>query len=318
MPSRPRVDPGAEVPARPVLGEPLLAEFAQHLEIEKGRSTHTVRAYLADLRALDSFLARREVPDAAAVRLGDLRAWLAGLGAAGAARSSVSRRAASAKTFFRWAQRTGRLPADPSLRLLAPGKDAHLPGVLRAPQAGALMDLAAVAADDDDPLHLRNRAMLELLYASGMRVGELTGLDLDDLDLGSGTARVLGKGDKERVVPFGAPATEATRTWLDTGRPRLVTAESGPALFLGRRGRRVDQRQVRSSLQDLLVHLPDTPPMGPHGLRHSAATHLLEGGADLRTVQELLGHASLATTQIYTHVSVERLRSAYQQAHPRA
>ncbi|WP_298751035.1 tyrosine recombinase XerC [uncultured Serinicoccus sp.] len=307
-----------EAPAPRVLGERLLAEFAQHLEIEKGRSPHTVRAYLADLRALDTFLARREVPDAAAVRLGDLRAWLAGLGAAGAARSSVSRRAACTKTFFRWAQRTGRLPADPALRLLAPGKDAYLPGVLRAPQAAALMDLAAVAADDDDPLHQRNRAMLELLYASGMRVGELTGLDIDDVDLRSGTARVLGKGGKERIVPFGTPATEATTAWLDAGRPRLVTAESGPALFLGRRGRRVDQRQVRSSLQGLLAHLPDTPPLGPHGLRHSAATHLLEGGADLRTVQELLGHASLATTQIYTHVSVERLRSAYQQAHPRA
>lgn len=301
-----------------VLDDQLLVDFAQHLRVEKGRSPHTVRAYLADLRALDAFLSGRGVPEAAAVRLADLRAWLAGLGGSGAARSSVSRRAASAKTFFRWAQRTGRLATDPSLRLLAPGKDAHLPGVLRAPQAGALMELAAVAADDEDPVHLRNRAMLELLYASGMRVGELTGLDVDDVDLREGTARVLGKGDKERIVPFGDPATVATAAWLDGGRPRLVTAESGPALFLGRRGRRVDQRQVRSTLQDLLTHLPDTPPLGPHGLRHSAATHLLEGGADLRTVQELLGHASLATTQIYTHVSVERLRSAYQQAHPRA
>ena len=160
--------------------------------------------------------------------------------------------------------------------------------------------------------------MLELLYASGMRVGELTGLDVDELDLEAGTARVLGKGDKQRVVPFGIPATEALTAWLGVARPQLATAESGPALFLGRRGRRVDQRQVRSALQDLLQHLPDTPPMGPHGLRHSAATHLLEGGADLRTVQEVLGHASLSTTQIYTHVSVDRLRAAYQQAHPRA
>ncbi|WP_010147675.1 tyrosine recombinase XerC [Serinicoccus profundi] len=308
----------AEAAAPEVLDEEWMAGFARHLEVEKGRSAHTVRAYLSDLRALDAFLATRGVDGPAAVRLTDLRAWLAGLGSDGAARSSVSRRAASAKTFFRWAQRTGRLTSDPSLRLLAPGKDAHLPGVLRAPQAGALMDLAAVAADDEDPVHVRNRAMLELLYASGMRVGELTGLDVDDLDLQQGTARVLGKGDKERIVPFGAPAAEATTAWLASGRPRLVTVESGPALFLGRRGRRVDQRQVRSSLQDLLAHLPDTPAMGPHGLRHSAATHLLEGGADLRTVQELLGHASLATTQIYTHVSVERLRSAYQQAHPRA
>jgi integrase/recombinase XerC len=207
---------------------------------------------------------------------------------------------------------------DPALRLAAPGRDKHLPGVLRPEQATRLLDLAAVASDDEDPVHVRNRAMLELLYASGIRVGELTGLDVDDVDLEVGTARVLGKGDKERIVPFGAPAADAVTLWLRASRPVLATAESGAALFLGRRGRRVDQRQVRSSLQDLLVHLPDTPPMGPHGLRHSAATHLLEGGADLRTVQELLGHSSLATTQIYTHVSVDRLRAAYQQAHPRA
>ncbi|ANS80682.1 Tyrosine recombinase XerC [Serinicoccus hydrothermalis] len=296
----------------------LLEAFEQHLRIEKGRSEHTVRAYLGDLTALDEFLAGRGVAALPEVRLTDLRAWLGSIGAAGASRSTVSRRAAAAKTFFRWTQQTGRTGSDPSLRLVAPGKEKHLPGVLRAPQAGALMELAGVAADDEDPLHLRNRAMLELLYASGMRVGELTGLDMDDVDLEAGTARVLGKGDKERVVPFGAPAAEAVTGWLAAGRARLVTAESGAALFLGRRGRRVDQRQVRSTLQDLLAHLPDTPPMGPHGLRHSAATHLLEGGADLRTVQELLGHASLATTQIYTHVSVDRLRSAYQQAHPRA
>ncbi|WP_281966211.1 tyrosine recombinase XerC [Serinicoccus marinus] len=295
-----------------------LQAFEQHLRVEKGRSVHTVRAYLGDLDALDVFLADRGVRSSAEVRLPDLRAWLGSIGAAGASRSTVSRRAAAAKTFFRWAQQTGRITADPSLRLAAPGKEKHLPGVLRAPQAGELMDLAAVAADDDDPVHLRNRAVLELLYASGMRVGELTGLDVDDVDLDAGTARVLGKGDKERVVPFGAPATEALALWLAGGRPRLATAESGAALFLGRRGRRVDQRQVRSTLQALLAHLPDTPQMGPHGLRHSAATHLLEGGADLRTVQELLGHASLATTQIYTHVSVDRLRAAYQQAHPRA
>lgn len=298
--------------------EEVLAAFEQHLRVEKGRSEHTVRAYLGDVRALGDFLLEAGVADLEDVRLADLRSWLGSLGGTGAARSTVSRRAAAAKTFFRWACRTGRVSTDPSLRLVAPGKDKHLPGVLRQPQAAELMDLAAVAADDEDPVHLRNRAMLELLYASGMRVGELTGLDVDDVDLQARTARVLGKGAKERIVPFGVPAEEAVTTWLGSGRPRLATGESGPALFLGRRGRRVDQRQVRSSLQDLLAHLPDTPAMGPHGLRHSAATHLLEGGADLRTVQELLGHASLATTQIYTHVSVERLRAAYEQAHPRA
>lgn len=295
-----------------------LAAFEQHLLVEKGRSPHTVRAYLADLRALLTHLDAHGVADLAEICLADLRGWLGSQGDQGASRSSVSRRAAAVKTFFRWARRSGRVTDDPALRLVAPGRDKHLPGVLRPEQAGRLLDLAAVASDDDDPVHVRNRAMLELLYASGMRVGELTGLDVDDVDLDVGTARVLGKGDKERIVPFGTPAAETVALWLQTARPLLVTGESGPALFLGRRGRRVGQRQVRSALQDLLVHLPDTPSMGPHGLRHSAATHLLEGGADLRTVQELLGHSSLATTQIYTHVSVDRLRSAYQQAHPRA
>lgn len=298
--------------------EALLEAFVQHLRMEKGRSVHTVRAYLGDLRGLLAHLEQQGVTALSEVRLADLRSWLGAQGGAGASRSTVSRRAAAAKTFFRWLTRTGRIPTDPSLRLAAPGKDHHLPGVLRQPQATELMDLAAVAADDEDPVHLRNRAMLELLYASGMRVGELTGLDVDDVDLVARTARVLGKGDRERIVPFGLPAAEAVTAWLSGGRPRLVTGDSGPAMFLGRRGRRVDQRQVRSSLHELLTHLPDTPAMGPHGLRHSAATHLLEGGADLRTVQELLGHASLATTQIYTHVSVDRLRAAYQQAHPRA
>ncbi|MFK5634784.1 tyrosine recombinase XerC [Ornithinimicrobium sp. LYQ103] len=306
------MSPPDEVP------EDLLAAFEEHLVIEKGRSVHTARAYLGDVRALAGHLALSGVGTLADVRLADLRSWLGAQGSGGAARSTVSRRAAAARTFFRWATRTGHVASDPSLRLVAPGRDKHLPAVLRQDQAGTLMSLAAVASDDADPVHVRNRAMLELLYASGMRVGELTGLDVDDVDLDARTARVLGKGNKQRVVPFGEPAADALVSWRDTARPLLATPDSGPALFLGRRGRRVDQRQVRSALHALLSHLPDTPDMAPHGLRHSAATHLLEGGADLRTVQELLGHSSLATTQIYTHVSVERLRTAYQQAHPRA
>lgn len=298
--------------------EETLAAFEQHLAVEKGRSAHTVRAYLGDLGGLLAHLHERGVAELCDVRLADLRSWLGAQGGSGASRSTVSRRAAAARTFFRWAARTGRIPTDPSVRLAAPGRDKHLPGVLRQGQAEELMTLAAVASDDADPVAVRDRAVLELLYASGMRVGELTGLDVDDVDLESGTARVLGKGDKERIVPFGRPADDALRVWLGTARPQLATAQSGPALFLGRRGRRLNQRQVRTSLGRLLEHLPDTPDLGPHGLRHSAATHLLEGGADLRTVQELLGHSSLATTQIYTHVSVERLRAAYQQAHPRA
>jgi len=193
-----------------------------------------------------------------------------------------------------------------------------LPQVLAADQASALMDLAAVASDDADPVSVRNRAMVEMLYATGMRVGELCGLDIDDVDMVARHARVLGKGDKQRMVVFGTPAALALTAYLESGRALLAHASSGPGLFLGRRGRRVDQRQVRSVVHELLAHLPDAPTLGPHGLRHSAATHLLDGGADIRTVQEVLGHASLATTQIYTHVSTSRLKSAYRQAHPRA
>lgn len=303
---------------RGAVGEEVLEAFRRHLEAERNRSEHTVRAYVGDVTAMSHALVGAGVSGLADITLSDLRSWLGDLAAQGAAPSTIARRSAAARTFLRWAKQTGRIDRDPSVRLGAPGKGRHLPGVLKQGEAQHLMDLAAVASDDDDPVHIRNRAILELLYASGMRVGELTGLDVDDVDLPGQVARVLGKGAKERTVPFGAPAAGALRSWVERGRPRLATAESGPALFLGRRGRRVDQRQVRSVVHDLLAHVPDAADLGPHGLRHSAATHLLEGGADLRTVQEMLGHASLSTTQIYTHVSVDRLRSAYRQAHPRA
>ena len=302
-----------------VTGSELLGEFERYLRSERGRSEHTTRAYLGDLRSLLCFLEdERGTSDLAAVGLRDLRAWLAAMGAAGAARASIARRAAAARTFLGWATRTGRLPADPSLRLVAPRRTGRLPEVLKQGEAAALLDVAAVASDDQDPLHLRDRAALELLYASGIRVGELVALDLDDVDLSGGVVRVLGKGAKERTVPFGTPARDALSAWLQLGRPQLVTVDSGPALLLGRRGRRADARQIRGALHALLQHVPDAPDLGPHGLRHSAATHLLEGGADLRMVQELLGHASLATTQLYTHVSVDRLKQSYRQAHPRA
>jgi len=262
-----------------------------------------------DPRVVDAALAE--------ATLADLRSWLSVQSQRGAARSTIARRAAAARTFFRWALRTDRLAADPSLRLVAPKRHGRLPAVLRQSDAAGLLDVAAVAADDEDPVHIRNRAILELLYASGIRVGELVAIDVADLDLSTNVVRVTGKGAKERVVPFGLPARRAVDAWLGH-RSRLVTAESGAALFLGRRGRRVDPRQVREVVHALLAHVPDAPDLGPHGLRHSAATHLLEGGADLRVVQELLGHASLATTQLYTHVSVDRLRRSYEQAHPRA
>lgn len=311
--------------------------FERHLRAERGRSPHTVRAYLGDLRDFLAYCDRAagegagvstvhaaaappRAPETALgdILLSDLRAWLGVLAAGGAARSSIARRSAALRTFFGWAVRAGHVDTDPSLRLVAPKRHRTLPPVLAKDDAAGLLHVAAVAADDDDPLHLRNRAVLELLYATGVRVGELTGLDVDDVDVEVDVVRVIGKGDKERRVPFGRPAREALMSWLGEGRPRLVTGRSGASLFLGKRGGRLDPRQVRTLVHDMLTHVPDAPDLGPHGLRHSAATHLLEGGADLRMVQELLGHASLATTQIYTHVSIERLTASYAQAHPRA
>jgi integrase/recombinase XerC len=323
----------------------LVDDFVRYLRSERNRSEHTIRAYTSDVTHLGRDLATRrrsEMPidersggersggersgdiadgdlDAAlvAATLVDLRSWLSAQAQNDAARATIARRAAAARTFYRWATRTGRVTADPSLRLVAPRRRGRLPAVLRQADAAALLDVAAMAADDDDPIHVRNRAVLELLYASGIRVGELVAIDIDDVDLSTDMVRVTGKGAKERVVPFGIPARQALRAWLAL-RSRLATSDSGAALFLGRRGRRVDQRQVREVVHGLVAHVRDAPDLGPHGLRHSAATHLLEGGADLRVVQELLGHASLATTQLYTHVSVDRLRRSYQQAHPRA
>jgi integrase/recombinase XerC len=220
--------------------------------------------------------------------------------------------------FTAWAAKRGLMASDPGDRLSSPSSPRALPGVLKQSEAVALLEVAGVAADDGDPLHLRDRLVLELLYATGMRVGELVGLDLDDVDAQRRTVRVLGKGAKERVVPYGVPTQRALDDWLVRGRPALVTGASGPALLLGARGGRLDPRTARDVVHRMLRHVPGAPDIGPHGLRHSAATHLLEGGADLRSVQEILGHATLATTQIYTHVSVERLRATYEQAHPRA
>ncbi|WP_460435128.1 tyrosine recombinase XerC [Angustibacter speluncae] len=295
-----------------------LADFQRFLTAERGRSAHTARAYVADVSQLLARAADDGRSTLDELDLDLLRGWLAAMTRGGLARSTMARRASSARTFTSWASRTGRMSHDPSTRLTAPKRERHLPTVLRADQAAALLDLATVRADDGDPGHLRDRAALELLYATGIRVAELVGLDVDDVDLERSVLRVVGKGDKERTVPFGLPAGRAVRDWLARGRPRLVVDGSGPALLLGQRGRRWDQRQVRTLVHALLRESGTGVDGSPHALRHSAATHLLDRGADLRSVQELLGHASLATTQVYTHVSVERLRSTYQQAHPRA
>jgi len=295
----------------------LCSDFALHLRAQRGVSEHTVRAYVGDVEHLLEHAVRHGVTRVDEIDITVLRGWLAAMANADLSRATLARRAAAARTFFTWATHTSRVATNPTLRLGTARAAGTLPTVLAVEPVTRLLDAARERAAGGDPVHVRDWAAVELLYATGVRVGELCGADVDDLDLDELTLRVIGKGDKERVVPFGRPASRAVRTWLQTGRPRLVRDGSHGALFLGRRGGRIDQRQVRTVVHDLaaLVGVDD---VAPHALRHTAATHLLEGGSDLRTVQEILGHASLATTQRYTHVSAERLRSAFQLAHPRA
>lgn len=297
----------------PELAGPLTT-FERHLSLERGLSRHTVRAYTADVASLLRHLNALSGTSLADLDIRVLRSWLAKLRTLGAARSSLSRRAAAARGFTAYAARAGWIDHDPGALLASPAAHGSLPPVLRRDQAAAVVD----AADDDRPLGLRNRVIGELLYASAIRVGELVGLNVGDLDQARTLVRVLGKGGKERVVPYGQPAGDALDAYLERGRPSLLALNSGTALLLGARGARMDPREARRVVHRLVAAVAGTPDMGPHGLRHTAATHLLEGGADLRSVQELLGHASLATTQLYTHVSVERLTAVYQRAHPRA
>lgn len=292
--------------------------FIRYLSRERNRSIHTVRAYRGDLADFASFAAERGIADLTGVDLSGLRAWLGSLDQHGLSRATIARRAATVRNFLAWATREGYLQDNPALRLKAPRRQNGLPDVLSESQLQPLLASTLEAALEGDPAALRSRAVLELLYGSGIRVGELVGLDIDDLDHDRRTVRVLGKGNKERTVPYGVPAAHALNDWLTRGRRLWIGPDSGTALFLGPRGRRLDQRQARSIVERLLASVDGTGARGPHALRHTAATHLLDGGADLRAVQELLGHQSLATTQLYTHVSVDRLRRSYEQAHPRA
>jgi len=296
-----------------------LDAFDRHLRSERGLSPRSVRAYHADIASLLGHAQRRGRRGVGEIELADLRSWLALQQTSGRARSTIARKASAARTFTRWAERSGRATRDAAARLARPKARHSLPEVLGAGQVVSLLDGALARAQASaDPVAIRDVAILELLYATGIRVSELCGLDIDDIDDGRRTIRVFGKGAKERTVPFGAPAETALHAWRGGPRTALVRPDSGPALFLGRRGRRIDQRAVRTLVHEHLAMVENAPDLGPHGLRHTAATHLLEGGADLRSVQELLGHATLATTQIYTHVSVDRLKRAYDQAHPRA
>jgi len=329
---------------------PAIDDYERHLRVERGYSPQTVRAYRADLTALAAFAAERGVDSAAELTLDFYRDWLWEGSQRGLAKSTLARRSASARGFSAWLARTSAYPApssalpansnsaededesdapseredsgagvvDAAARLRAPKADKTLPRVITRGQMDGILTGLAARADEGDPGSIRDVAVVELLYAAGVRVSELTGLDVDDVDLDRLTLRVVGKGSKERVVPFGVPALRAVQRWLNEGRPRFAVAGSGPALFLGSRGGRMGSRAVYELVAGLLADVPGGGPSGPHALRHTAATHLLDGGADLRAVQELLGHASLGTTQIYTHVSSERLKEAYRLAHPRA
>jgi integrase/recombinase XerC len=313
-----------------------LAAFERYLRSERSLSPHTVRAYAGDIRSLLEHARRQGVDAPEGLGLTELRGWLATQHESGAARATLARRGAAARAFTAFAHRRGWLVADLGPQLGTLKTRRALPHVLRQDEmatvlaglnkagcqaeAASLSAAAAAAAAlrTEAAVALRDAAVLELLYATGIRVSELCGLDAGQLDHGRRTARVTGKGDKERTVPVGVPALRAVTRWLDAGRPALATAASGPALFLGVRGGRLDPRTARRIVHERLREAGATRDTGPHGIRHSTATHLLEGGADLRSVQEILGHSSPATTQIYTHVSIERLKSSYRQAHPRA
>ena len=304
------------------MGADLTEAWVRHLRAERNVSANTVRAYAGDLAHLVDYLDRTGSGALAEVDLRTLRRWLAGMHAAGAERATMQRRAAAARVFFAWAHSTGRLTADPATGLRSPRVDRRLPPTVEVDQARLMIEGLVERADAETDPVLRARAqrdvaIVEVLYAGGIRVGELCSLDASSVDADRQALRVHGKGDKERTVPVGDPALRALAAWCSV-RELIAAPAAGAALFVGDRGGRIDPRVVRRLVHRALASVPDAPDLGPHGLRHAMATHLLEGGADLRSVQEILGHASLATTQIYTHVSAERLRTAYLQAHPRA
>ncbi len=302
----------------PVWATQVIDEFCRHLSLERDRSAHTVRAYRSDLIAMLQAMVARGITRIDRIALVDLRTWLAAQRRNGSASTSMQRRASAIRTFFDWARRNQLVTIDPAAGLKSPKIPRRLPRTLTRNDTAELMVAVLDAASiDETPAGARNVAILELLYSSGLRVSELCGLNLGDLDRERNLVSVVGKGNKQRAVPVGAPALDAVDAWC-TRRGEWVTPSSGAALFLGCRGARIDPRVVRRVVHEAMRAIPDAPDTGPHGLRHAMATHLLEGGADLRSVQEMLGHASLATTQIYTHVTSQRLRQVFDQAHPRA
>ena len=293
--------------------------YSAHLLNERNLSDNSIRAYIADLESLLLHVNQLGVTEFSQLTINHIRSWLANLQSRGAARASITRRVVSIRAFTYWGARNNWLPSDIGRDLVAPKPERHLPEVLDIERAAMALDALHLRASEvPSPTSIRDVAIVETLYGSGIRVSELTGLNLDDVDRDRNTLRVIGKGNKERIVPIGIPAMRAIDTWISTGRSQLANDVTERALFLGSRGKRIDQRVVRDVVYQATEAVGTHKRLGPHALRHSAATHLLEGGADLRTVQEILGHSSLSTTQIYTHVSEERIKKAYEQAHPRA
>lgn len=290
-----------------------VAMLVDHLELERGRGEHTVDAYRRDATDLGRTCTDWGIDHPGEVELLTLRRYLASLTERGYARATIARRASVVRSLFALLKRRGVVERDPATLLASPKQGRHLPRVLRVDEVGRLLD----APDPATPVGLRDRALLELLYASGARVGEACGLDVGGVDLPQAQVRLFGKGAKERIAPIGQPAVLALRTYLDLARPELANGTAEDALLLNTRGERLGTRDARTAVERAGIQA-GVGHVTPHTLRHSFATHLLESGADVRVVQELLGHASLATTQRYTHLSRGRLREVHALAHPRA
>lgn len=295
--------------------ERALVEYATYLRSSKGYSPNTVKAYLSDIEDLGALVGVDK--SAEHLTLETLRDWLWRQSEKGASKATIARKSAAARAFTLWLHKAGHIDEDPGLRLRSPKAGRSLPKVVSKESLDHVFSSLQTKATIDNPSGLRDLAIVELLYATGARVSELASLDLGSVDYSRNIVRLMGKGSKERMVPFGQPARDALDDWLRHGRNSLAQEKTDSALFLNSRGLRIGVRQVYALVAALLEATP-TGSAGPHSLRHSAATHLLDGGADLRAVQELLGHASLGTTQIYTHVSIERLKDGYKNAHPRA
>ena len=295
--------------------ERALVEYATYLRSSKGYSPNTVKAYLSDIEDLGAVVGVDK--SAEHLTLETLRDWLWRQSEKGASKATIARKSAAARAFTLWLHKAGHIDEDPGLRLRSPKAGRSLPKVVSKESLDQVFSSLQSRATIDNPSGLRDLAIVELLYATGARVSELASLDLGSVDYSRNIVRLMGKGSKERMVPFGQPARDALDDWLRHGRNSLVQEKTDSALFLNSRGLRIGVRQIFALVAAALEATP-TGSAGPHSLRHSAATHLLDGGAGLRAVQELLGHASLGTTQIYTHVSIERLKDGYKNAHPRA